>query len=84
MFIALDNVGNRISAENSIQGEKYFCPICGEQLIIKAIKIILKPFNFHQHKITLQFFHINNNKVTLHLIYKAKAQQTEICCAFAL
>ena len=36
MFIALDYDGNRVSIENVIQGKEYFCPVCGEKLIIRA------------------------------------------------
>ena len=36
MFIANNNNDERVSIENTIQGEKYFCPTCGESLIIKA------------------------------------------------
>ena len=36
MFIALDCDGNRISIEIAVQKNKYYCPICGEILTIKA------------------------------------------------
>ena len=37
MFIALDASGERISIESATKDNKYFCPICGEPLIIRAI-----------------------------------------------
>ena len=36
MFIALDIDKNRISVENAQKGVQYFCPVCGEPLIIRA------------------------------------------------
>lgn len=36
MFIALDNNGQRISIESAVKENQYFCPICGEPLIIRA------------------------------------------------
>ena len=36
MFIALNSNGERISIENAIKNNEYFCPICGEPLIIRA------------------------------------------------
>ena len=35
MFFANDKNGNRISAEDAIVGEKYFCPTCNTELILK-------------------------------------------------
>lgn len=50
MFIALDNTGNRISVENATQGGKYYCPICKEQLTIKAINSLAVKTHFaHKH-----------------------------------
>lgn len=36
MFIAIDTEGKRISIENALDEIKYFCPICGKPLKIKA------------------------------------------------
>lgn len=36
MFIALDCNKNRVSIENVIPGEEYFCPVCGKKLMIRA------------------------------------------------
>lgn len=36
MFIALDENKNRISIENASKSSVFFCPICGESLIIRA------------------------------------------------
>ncbi len=36
MFIALDENNQRISIENAVKGGKYFCPACGEPLIVRA------------------------------------------------
>ena len=36
MFVAFDENNNKISIENAIKGGKYFCPSCGEPLIVKA------------------------------------------------
>ena len=38
MFIAFNDKQERISIENATQENPYFCPICGEPLIIKAMK----------------------------------------------
>lgn len=36
MFIAFDKDNNRTEIERAEIGEKYYCPICGEELIIRA------------------------------------------------
>ena len=36
MFIALNENKQRVNIDNAIKGGKYFCPACGEQLIVKA------------------------------------------------
>lgn len=49
MFIANDKNGERISIDNVIIGEEYFCPTCGEPLIIKAKNsIAVKPYFSHR------------------------------------
>ena len=36
MFIAKDKEGNNITIEEAVRGGKYFCPICGGAVIVKA------------------------------------------------
>ncbi len=36
MFIAQDIVNKRIAIDDAVKGESYFCPLCGESLIVKA------------------------------------------------
>lgn len=36
MFISIDDKNNRVSIESAIKWGKYFCPSCGEPLIVKA------------------------------------------------
>lgn len=36
MFIAINKNGERISVENATKEERYFCPVCGEPLNIRA------------------------------------------------
>lgn len=40
MFIALNSNSERISIENAIKNNEYFCPICGEPLIIRAANFL--------------------------------------------
>lgn len=44
MFIALDKDGNRISAENAVKGNKYFCPICREEVIVRQGEFVVWHF----------------------------------------
>ena len=37
MYVAIDSNKERIQIENASNDKEYFCPICGEKLIIKAI-----------------------------------------------
>ena len=49
MLIANDKNGKRISIENAIEGEKYFCPTYGEPLIVKAKDSkAVKPYFSHR------------------------------------
>ena len=49
MFIALDSNKNRVSIENAEKGVQYFCPICGEPLIIRAKdSVAVKPHFAHK------------------------------------
>ena len=36
---ACDNEGNEIHIDNAIKGQKYFCPICGEEVILRISNI---------------------------------------------
>ena len=36
MFVALDENKNRVSIEDAVRGKLYYCPSCGEPLIVKA------------------------------------------------
>ena len=36
VFIAKDKEGNNITIEEAVRGGKYFCPICGSAVIVKA------------------------------------------------
>ena len=36
---ACDNEGNEIHIDNAIKGRKYFCPICGDELILRTSNI---------------------------------------------
>ena len=36
MFIAMDENNNKIAAREAIKGEKYYCPICKEKVILKS------------------------------------------------
>lgn len=46
MFIALNCNGERISIENAVRGEKYFCPLCGAPLIIRATESLAVKTHF--------------------------------------
>jgi len=45
MHIALDKNGNRISAEDAIKSEDYYCPTCGEKVILKQGRINVTHFS---------------------------------------
>lgn len=49
MFIALDKDGNRVLAENAVKGNKYFCPICGEEVIVRQGEFVAWHF---AHKVS--------------------------------
>ena len=46
MFIALNCNGERISIENAVRGEKYFCPLCGAPFIIRATESLAVKTHF--------------------------------------
>lgn len=50
MFIAHDTNNNRVSIEKAENGKQYFCPICGEPLIIRAQKSIAVKTHFSHKK----------------------------------
>lgn len=53
MFIALDTNRNRISIENAIKGNQYFCPICGEILTIRATESLAVKTHFAHKRGTI-------------------------------
>lgn len=36
MFIALNESGERVEIRDAVKNNKYFCPVCGEPLTIRA------------------------------------------------
>ena len=58
MYIALDFNKKRVSIENSSRECEYFCPICGEKLIIRAIdsKSVRKHFAHKRNTICFDDF----------------------------
>ena len=46
MYIAYDENKKRISIENATRPNKYFCPLCGEALIIRAEKSLARRKHF--------------------------------------
>lgn len=72
MFIALDNAGNRISVENTIQEGKYYCPICGEQLTIKAINSLAVKTHFAHKRGTICFDNWSHDMSEWHLEWQKK------------
>lgn len=50
MFIALDESKNRVSIENALKGKTYFCPSCGEPLIVKAKESVAVKAHFAHKK----------------------------------
>ena len=50
MFIALDENKNRISIENVREEKRYYCPICGKQLIIRAKNSVAIKTHFSHKK----------------------------------
>lgn len=59
MYVAIDSNKDRIQIENASSNTEYFCPICGERLIIKAIdsKSIRKHFAHKSKKDCDDFSH---------------------------
>ncbi|MBR5923474.1 MAG: hypothetical protein IKZ59_06745 [Clostridia bacterium] len=52
MFIALNNAKTKISIEEALPSENYFCPVCGNPVIVKAAK---------SENIRTHFAHKRNN-----------------------
>ena len=49
MYIALDENKIRVHIENAEKSKQYFCPVCGEKLIIKAVdSLSVKPHFAHK------------------------------------
>ena len=49
MYIALDENKIRVHIENADKSKQYFCPVCGEKLIIKAVdSLSIKPHFAHK------------------------------------
>ena len=49
MYIALDENKIRVHIENADKSKQYFCPVCGEKLIIKAVdSLSVKPHFAHK------------------------------------
>lgn len=53
MFIALNANGERVSIENATQDNKYYCPICGELLTIRAINSLAIKTHFAHKRGTI-------------------------------
>ncbi len=53
MFIALNADGERISIENATQDNKYYCPICGEPLTIRATNSLAVKTHFAHKRGTI-------------------------------
>ena len=50
MFVSIDDKNNRVSVENAIKGGKYFCPSCGEPLIVRATDSLAVKTHFSHKK----------------------------------
>ena len=50
MFIALNKAGERIEIDNADPQKQYFCPICGESLIIRAKDSLCRKTHFAHKK----------------------------------
>lgn len=53
MFIALNTYGKRVSIENATQGDKYYCPVCGEPLTIRATNSLAVKTHFAHKRGTI-------------------------------
>lgn len=53
MFIALNTYGERVSIENATQGDKYYCPVCGEPLTIRATNSLAVKTHFAHKRGTI-------------------------------
>ena len=38
MFTALTKDNKRVSIEEAVPGENYLCPVCGNPVVVKAVK----------------------------------------------
>lgn len=46
MFIALNESGERVEIRDAVKNNKYFCPVCGEPLIIRAADSLAVKMHF--------------------------------------
>lgn len=53
MFIALNTNGERVSIENATKDDKYYCPICGELLTIRATNSLAVKTHFAHKRGTI-------------------------------
>lgn len=70
MFIALDADGNRVSIENAIQDNQYFCPICGEPLTIRAADSLAVKTHFAHKRGTVCYDDWSHDMSEWHLLWQ--------------
>lgn len=70
MFIALDANGERISIDNATKDDNYFCPICGEPLVIRATNSLAVKTHFAHKRGTLCFDDWNHDMSEWHLSWQ--------------
>ena len=80
MFIALDENGCRISIENATNDYQYFCPICGELLIIRATDSLAVRRHFAHKRGTVCLDDWNHDMSEWHLAWQQQfpEQNTEV------
>ena len=72
MFIALDANKNRISIENATKGNEYFCPICGEPLIVRATDSLAVRTHFAHKRGTMCLDDWTHDMSEWHLAWQQK------------
>lgn len=72
MFIALDTDKNRISIENAIKGNQYFCPICGELLTIRATESLEVKTHFAHKRGTICYDDWTHDMSEWHLSWQQR------------
>lgn len=70
MFIALDSNMERVSIENAIADEQYFCPICGKPLTIRATKSTVVKTHFAHKRGMLCYDDWTNDMSEWHLSWQ--------------